>query len=138
MKTQKNVDFKNLEGKIIKEIIKSDDNERLTFICNTGICYETYHNQDCCEYVSIDDISGNLNDLLNQEILSAEESTNNEDDSRGAESFTWTFYTIRTLKDTIQIKWFGSSNGYYSESVSFYEVVDDYLIRDTKIDIIIN
>ena len=48
----------------------------------------------------------------------------NEEDKHGNVS-EWTFYNLRTHKGTVTIRWYGTSNGYYSTSVSFAEVLPD-------------
>lgn len=75
------------------------------------------HLQDCCEDVHIDDINGDFNDLIGNPILVAEERTSEEDHEGG--HHTWTFYTFRGIGGSVDVKWLGSSNGYYSESVDF-------------------
>jgi hypothetical protein len=71
-------------------------------------------------------VIGDLTDLVGSPILLAEEvSSEAENNEKGEDdygSFTWTFYRFATIKGTVTVRWYGSSNGYYSESVSFDEV----------------
>ena len=92
-------------------------NDELIFKTEDGLTYKMHHHQDCCETVEIDDIAGNLADLLDSPILMSEEVS--QEDENAAESGTWTFYKFATAKGYVTIRWYGSSNGYYSESVDF-------------------
>ena len=108
--------FEDLKGKVLTDVKQVDDNE-IYFTCNDGSKYKMYHSQDCCEEVTIEDVNGTLTDLIGEEILLAEERSNQKYTDWGSE--TWTFYTIRTQKVSIDIRWHGESNGYYSEEVDF-------------------
>jgi hypothetical protein len=120
-----------LLGKIITGITgKKGDNE-LIFKCNDGTKYQMYHDRDCCEQVWLEDVIGNFEDLLNSPVLKAEEVTHKQETPSEVigkqineydDSFTWTFYHISTIKGTVTLRWYGSSNGYYSESVDFIEI----------------
>lgn len=116
------VQFSDLLGKTITNIEKKGD-DYLFFVLDSGEEYVMFHSQDCCEGVSIDDINGDLNDLLNSPITMAEEVTSNVNPEgitkEYQDSFTWTFYKLATIKGHVTIRWYGESNGYYSESVSF-------------------
>lgn len=85
--------------------------------------YKLYHEQDCCEHVEVEDVAGDLSKLTGV-VLLAEESSNNDEPRRGKydDSHTWTFYRISTINQSVVIRWYGSSNGYYSESVSFARI----------------
>jgi hypothetical protein len=86
-----------------------------------------YYEPDCCASCSIEDVVGDLTDLVGAPIAMAEESTNSDDPKPADypdESFTWTFYKLATAKGYVTIRWYGSSNGYYSESATFKRVTD--------------
>ena len=129
--------IKELEGKILKNIIESDS---IIFECESGERYIMEHQQDCCESVYIEDITGDLQGLIGQPIILAEEVENeeywgskfsgedwnnkNEDGEYYPESHTWTFYKISNIHTDVTIRWFGESNGYYSEGVDFQLLKD--------------
>ncbi|MER8591850.1 hypothetical protein NKH33_09640 [Mesorhizobium sp. M1182] len=102
--------------------VHQDGDEEITFETNDGRRFVMFHEQDCCENVTIDDVVGDLQSLVGNPILVAEEVSSDDEEFEAknyAESFTWTFYKFATIKGHVDIKWFGSSNGYYSEGVSF-------------------
>lgn len=108
--------FEELLGKTFKEVINDDDRE-ICFISNEGDNYKFYHEQDCCESVYVDDICGDLTDLVGSPILEAESVT--KQDFIDHESITWTFYKFATIKGSVNVTWKGTSNGQYSEEVDF-------------------
>jgi len=138
-----------LIGKTLKEITVSDSDEQIDFITDDDERYRMLHHQDCCEDVLVDDIIGDLDDLIGAPVLEAREASNSGDDVEGFwremyddeefvlqkmagfpdlpemnrdESETWTFYIISTIKGSVTIRWYGTSNGYYSERVDFEKV----------------
>lgn len=115
-------DVSILIGLILKRINVDKTADVITFVSECGRVFEMYHEQDCCESVCIEDVCGDLNDLIGERINIADESSN--EDPNAVESARWTFYKFATIKGFVDIRWYGYSNGYYSESVSFYEVKD--------------
>lgn len=148
-------EFSDLVGKTLTSIVKDANDTELLFYVGEQK-YKMYHSQSCCESVDIDDICGDLSDLIGSPIIMAEEvSYGNEVPPEFAgtikdpeyvkehdkaeylanggdpedyyyyaypDSFTWTFYKLATNKGSVTIRWYGSSNGYYSEGVDFVEV----------------
>ena len=118
------VEFSSIVGKTFKTVV-NEDNDRIKFTTEEGEEFLMHHSQDCCESVTIEDIAGDLADLVGVPILSAETASSEErpvdlpEPEYADDSTTWTFYRISTIRGTVVIRWFGSSNGYYSESVDF-------------------
>lgn len=119
-------EFSSLLGQTLTSIQNIDDIE-LIFTNDKGQVFKMYHWQDCCESVTIESITGDFLDLIGSPILMAEESFSHKTPEgviheQKQESQTWTFYKLATINGYVDIRWFGESNGYYSESVSFREV----------------
>lgn len=117
-------DVAELVGKTLASVEVS--NVEVTFVTEDGITYKMYHEQDCCEDVAIEDVVGDWQDLVGSPITMAEEV--NFDDpgpqSDYDESYTWTFYKFATVKGYVDVRWYGTSNGYYSEGVNFRNMND--------------
>ena len=110
--------MKRIIGKTPIKIDQSDD--RIEMLFSDGSKAIWSHYQNCCETVEIHDVTGNWNDLIGNPLLVAEERTSSEGKPHEySESYTWTFYTFRGIGGSVDVRWLGESNGYYSESVDF-------------------
>jgi len=111
--------MQDLVGRTFSEVKATSYTLSLT--CPDGI-FTFHHKQNCCETVEIESIVGDLQDLVGSPILLAEEATGDTPSGHEfayePESYTWTFYKFATIKGYVDVRWLGTSNGYYSESVS--------------------
>ena len=120
------IEFENLKGKTLTKITGKIGDEEMVFETNEGEKFALYYEHDWCASCDIVDIVGDLEDLIGHPLLMAEEITNEQDvNPEGVnipeyqDSFTWTFYKLATIKGSVTLSWYGESNGYYNESVSF-------------------
>lgn len=140
----KRIEMSELVGKTFTEVKQED--VAIVFIEDTGQVYEMRHDQDCCESVYIEDLNGDLQDLVGTPITLSEEVSNEAFEKVYEEKFvveteygdkksldgdyypkshTWTFYKLATIKGYVDIRWFGTSNGYYSESVNLNKIMPE-------------
>lgn len=111
----KHVNVSDMLGKTFSRVVADEDTVTLE---NDEVRYVLYHSTDCCESVVVEDIIGDLEDLVGWPMLIARE----DHDADGPElpneeSYTWTFYNFATFKGYVTIRFLGTSNGYYSEEV---------------------
>ena len=118
-----------------------EETEDIAFHCKDDYIVVMYHEQDCCEQVYLDSCDSVTNgvdiytdcDWCEIEEVSSEGCGSKTYGARSNgepwedDSFTWTFYKLKTNKGYDNMRWYGCSNGYYSESVDFaiYRMVED-------------
>lgn len=112
-------DLSALVGEIPVKITGSVGGDEITIACESELLVTFYHDQDCCESVTIYDICGDWEDLLGVKLVHAEERVGSYDDGKEHEYVTWTFYDFQSTKGSVNVRWCGESNGYYSESVNY-------------------
>ena len=111
------INIDQIKGMTITAVVYKETSESLLIHLNTHVL-EMIHHQDCCETVYLADVVGSFEDLIGYPLLEVSESTvntNSEDMSSTA-----TYYNFNTVKASVQLRWIGESNGYYSETVDCY------------------
>ena len=115
-------DFFTLKGQTIRKIIAL--NTGSLKIITDKYKYHLYHEQDCCENVRLVDVIGDVDNILNEEIIFAEEDAGANDPDWHTDydyyndSHTWTKYVLKTKNNSLEFWFLGESNGYYSEHIS--------------------
>lgn len=122
--------FYDMLGRDMVSVIGEVGDDTMEFLARDGSRFVFYHKQDCCESVLIEDIVGDLSDLVGSPLIVAEEVSSDDEPAPNVggsspESYTWTFYRFATVRGSVTVRWLGESNGYYSESVDFDQTVVD-------------
>lgn len=119
--TARRVEFNVLAGKTLIAATQLRE-DSFVFLTTDGEVFLQEHQQDCCETVEIESIVGAPLHMA-EEVVSSNETPSGcvIHTDYTPESYTWTFYKLATRKGYVDIRWFGNSNGYYSETVSMYE-----------------
>lgn len=114
------VEFSEMLGQTLARVDGAEyGSEEIRFVALDGKTYLQFHEQDCCETVTVEDVTGDLEDVIGSPLVEAEEVSQPAELDDGSVIGTWTFYKLRTEKGSLVIRWLGESNGYYSERVSF-------------------
>lgn len=113
--------FEELIGKTLTAI-KVDEKYAawILFVVSEDEKYLLHNDEADCNdvQVTIDDINGDINDLVGSPLTMAESVSNEAFEKTQDAEGTWTFYRFATIKGYVDIRWFGTFNGYYSETVT--------------------
>ena len=105
------IEFKALVGKTITDIMWLSKGYAIaTLGLSDGSFLRMYDPEIGSKEVYIEDVCGNIQDLIGSPIVRAEEYSNEQ----------WTFYIIGTAKGTVTIRWVGPESDYYGERVSLW------------------
>lgn len=118
-------DLERLIGKTLFEVQGLEDgSEVVNLVTTEGDILQMYHRQDCCEFVRVEEVFGDVDWLVGSPIVTAEcRIGDNQLDTGSYESATWTFYEFATNKGSVTIRWLGTSNGYYGEGVDTFWII---------------
>lgn len=105
-----------MEGKEILEIqgLKKGSKE-VNFISTDGEIFKMTHIQDSGENVSLEEFSCSFDPSEKCKILKMEIRESIKEPEYGR--IQWTMYDFQTDKGFLQLRWYGVSNGWYSEDV---------------------
>ena len=114
-------DISDMLGVTLKSVTGAEGDDEIHFVAEDGREWLMFHRQDCCEHVRVEEVIGDTSDLIGAPLVEAECVSNHEGDPAPEfpESWTWTFYKLRTEKGCVTLRWLGESNGYYGEGVDF-------------------
>jgi len=117
--------LKSMVGRTFVRVEGSVGDQEMLFVADNGEKFLFTHFQDCCESVDINDIVGDLQDLVGEPLLIAEQVDGEvpaDWEDQYYESYTFTFYKFATRKGYVDVRWLGESNGYYGEGVDLCHI----------------
>ena len=115
---------KELFMRTIKSITGLEkDSEEVIITFDDGAYIQQRHSQDCCEVVTVEQVDADPKRFIGAIAHELVEKVVEKDDMHPSDlpdyvdSITATFYTLKTSKGYLDWRWYGESNGYYSETV---------------------
>jgi hypothetical protein len=121
-------DYNPYEKLLYNPSIYLDKNKKYYFYCKNGNIVKFFHDKQCCECVFLADADGLTNgvDIFTdcdwcevEEIIKDDTDKDTKPIDEYDYNYTWTFYKFKTNKGYDTMRWYGTSNGFYSESVDF-------------------
>lgn len=118
------IEVESLIGEVLTHVDTDEKNSQIMLTTESGKIIKIFHDQDCCETVSIEDTEGDWHNLVGKVIVEATHESVKEGDPPPEYPDSWTRTTLkfRVSNATLISRWIGESNGYYSESVDIENI----------------
>lgn len=123
-------DLSELIGKVF-DLVKLNGGA-VEFFNDNKLMFCLHHEQSCCEWVELIDGFDELHLLQNDPIMQSYATYSHDgelkyESSHGSDydSLTWSFYTISTFYHSVTLRFYGQSNGCYSETADLYRCLTD-------------
>ena len=115
----------HLIGRVIKSVEVGKSEGRVKFYLKDGTALAIWHEHDCSDCVYLEDIIGidTVTQLTGETVLDAYVSYRvgeHDKDSTWGRFSVWVFLMLRTNNYSVVFRWYGTSNGYYSECPDSY------------------
>ena len=124
----KTVNESEMVGETVEFVDVDETKNQIVITTQSGRQFRIYHDQYCCEQVEIaesQDGDGQLVTLVGKKIEGVEVELEEDVDPppfEDCDSWTRTKISFRTNSETVISRWIGTSNGYYSESITINEL----------------
>lgn len=113
----------DIVGEVLAYIDTDESNSEILLTTASGRRFKIHHVQSCCESVRLIRVDGQFITLVGHVLI---EVCREENARYDFERNTWTMATALTFRvdgSTVVSRWFGESNGMYSESIDITELV---------------
>lgn len=114
------ITYDKLIGEVFTDVSGKRQDEEF-ILTNDNFYVAIYVPDDCCNQGWLEDVDGDIKDLLESPITMFEEVGSRERDigydseNHYQDSCTWTYYKIGSEKGSVTLRFVGTSNGYYCE-----------------------
>lgn len=108
-----------LIGRVMTDIVVYNDKAEVAFEMSDRRTYKVFHEHELCEEVYIEDIDGDLYDLIGSPLLLAESGFG--DLELDHKEGTWTTYKFATKHGSVTVRWVGIDCGTCTEVVMLHQ-----------------
>ena len=103
--------WETILGKTVVQTEGTEGDEEMSLLFEDGTALVMAHYHTCCEDIRVEEVIGDVEDLVGNPLLMAESVSEND----------WTFYKFATIKGSVTVRWLcDPGSGYYGDEPDVY------------------